>query len=39
MVAAFDHDLTAPFWALGYRWDIILGGPKGTWTESEDGDA
>jgi protocatechuate 3,4-dioxygenase beta subunit len=39
LVAAFDHGLTTPFWALGYRWDIVLGGSKGTWSESEDGDA
>lgn len=25
LVAAFDLDVTEPEWALGYRWDIVLG--------------
>ena len=25
LVARFDLDLTRPEWALGYRWDIVLG--------------
>jgi protocatechuate 3,4-dioxygenase beta subunit len=35
LVASYDHDLTQPEWALGYRWDIILTGSKRTWTENE----
>ena len=27
MVARYDHDVTEPEWALGWRWDIGLGGP------------
>ncbi|HWH25409.1 MAG TPA: protocatechuate 3,4-dioxygenase subunit beta [Pseudolysinimonas sp.] len=35
LVAAFDHDLTSPEWALGYRWDIVLTGSGATWLEAE----
>lgn len=35
LVADYNHDLTQPEWALGYNWDIILTGPKRTWTENE----
>jgi protocatechuate 3,4-dioxygenase beta subunit len=34
LVAAYDHDVTSPEWATGYRWDIVLTGPRRTWTES-----
>ena len=27
MIAAYAHDVTEPEWALGWRWDIVLGGP------------
>lgn len=30
LVAAYDHDVTEPEWALGYRWDIVLGGSLST---------
>jgi protocatechuate 3,4-dioxygenase beta subunit len=30
LVAAFDLDVTQPDWALGFRWDIVLGGPATT---------
>ena len=30
LVSSFDWDLTIPGTALGYRWDIILGGPNPT---------
>lgn len=33
MVAAYDHDLTEPEWATGYRWDIVLTGPHATPTD------
>jgi protocatechuate 3,4-dioxygenase, beta subunit len=27
MISVYDHDVTEPEWALGYRWDIVLRGP------------
>jgi protocatechuate 3,4-dioxygenase beta subunit len=30
LVSTFDLDLTAPEWALGYRFDIVLRGPRAT---------
>jgi protocatechuate 3,4-dioxygenase beta subunit len=30
LVAAYDHDVTEPEWALGYRWDIVVRGPEAT---------
>ena len=30
LVAAYDHDVTEPEWALGYRWDVVLAGPRAT---------
>ncbi|MEU6997870.1 protocatechuate 3,4-dioxygenase subunit beta [Nonomuraea sp. NPDC046570] len=33
LIAAYDHDLSAPEWSLGYRWDIVLDGPAATWME------
>jgi protocatechuate 3,4-dioxygenase beta subunit len=38
LVAGYDHDVTEPEWALGYRWDVVLTGPKSTWMEPEDAD-
>ncbi|NGO70984.1 protocatechuate 3,4-dioxygenase subunit beta, partial [Streptomyces boncukensis] len=35
LVAAYDHDLSEPEFSLGYRWDIVLDGPRATWTEGE----
>jgi protocatechuate 3,4-dioxygenase beta subunit len=29
-VSRFDLSLTEPNWALGYRWDIVLGGREAT---------
>lgn len=37
LIADYDHDLSVPDWALGYRWDIVLNGRRRTWFESEDG--
>jgi protocatechuate 3,4-dioxygenase beta subunit len=34
LVARFDLDLTVEGWALGYRFDIVLGGPRATPAES-----
>jgi protocatechuate 3,4-dioxygenase beta subunit len=30
LVSRFDLGLTVPEWALGYRWDIVLGGREAT---------
>ena len=30
LVATYDHDVTEPDWALGYRWDIVLRGRNAT---------
>jgi protocatechuate 3,4-dioxygenase beta subunit len=30
LISSFDLDLTIPDWALGYRWDIVLGGREAT---------
>lgn len=30
MIAAYNHDVTEPEWALGWRWDIVLGGAEAT---------
>ena len=34
LIAAYDHDVTQPEWALGYRWDIVVQGPDSTPFES-----
>jgi len=36
LIADYDHDTTQPEWALGYRWDIVLTGPRATWREPEE---
>jgi protocatechuate 3,4-dioxygenase, beta subunit len=33
LTATYDHDLTQPEYATGYRWDIVLAGSRRTWTE------
>ncbi len=30
LVASYDHDVTQPEWATGYRWDIVLTGTHST---------
>jgi protocatechuate 3,4-dioxygenase beta subunit len=30
LIAGYDHEVTEPEWALGWRWDIVLGGPHAT---------
>jgi len=30
LVSTFDIELTEPDWALGFRWDIVLGGREAT---------
>jgi protocatechuate 3,4-dioxygenase beta subunit len=34
LVATYDHDITEPDYATGYRWDIVLTGSRRTWTEA-----
>lgn len=36
LIAQFDLDATVPEWALGYRFDIVLRGPKSTPFENEE---
>nr|MBO2512046.1 hypothetical protein [Gammaproteobacteria bacterium] len=33
LIATYDHDLSQPEWALGFRWDIVLDGPDATYME------
>jgi len=33
LIATYDHGLTSPEWATGYRWDIVLSGTGRSWTE------
>lgn len=37
LIASYDHTITEPEWALGYRWDIMLHGPEATPFESKEG--
>jgi protocatechuate 3,4-dioxygenase, beta subunit len=30
LIACYDHDVTEPEWALGFRFDIVVRGPAGT---------
>lgn len=30
LIAIYDHAITEPEWALGYRWDIVVRGPQAT---------
>jgi protocatechuate 3,4-dioxygenase beta subunit len=36
LVAAYAHDVTQPYWALGWRWDIVLAGPGATAFEARE---
>jgi protocatechuate 3,4-dioxygenase beta subunit len=38
LVATYDHDVTEPEWATGYRWNIVLTGSKATRMEHEGDD-
>jgi protocatechuate 3,4-dioxygenase beta subunit len=33
LIARYDHDLTEPEYATGYRWDVVLAGGAPTPTE------
>ncbi|MGD9959437.1 protocatechuate 3,4-dioxygenase subunit beta [Nocardioides sp.] len=35
LVATYDHDVTQPEWATGYRWDIVLTGTHRTPLEAD----
>ena len=35
MISAFDLETTTPEWALGFRYDIVIGGPNGTPMEED----
>ena len=35
LVATYDHDLTQPEWATGYRWDVVLTGAHRTPFDSD----
>jgi protocatechuate 3,4-dioxygenase beta subunit len=37
LIARYDHDVTEPEWALGYRWDIVLSGTHATSFQDADG--
>jgi len=37
LVSRYDHDVTAPEWALGFRFDIVLRGPDATPFEASPG--
>ncbi|MCU1413003.1 MAG: protocatechuate 3,4-dioxygenase subunit beta [Microbacteriaceae bacterium] len=38
LVATYDHEVTQPEWATGYRWNIVLTGSKSTRMEQEGDD-
>jgi protocatechuate 3,4-dioxygenase beta subunit len=38
LVATYDHEVTVPEWATGYRWNIVLTGSRATRMEQEGDD-
>ena len=36
MISTYDHSVTSPEWATGYRFDIVLGGAEATPIENPD---
>lgn len=38
LVATYDHAVSEPERALGYRWDVVLTGPRATWVEPDGAD-
>jgi len=34
LIATYDHDVTEPEWALGWRWNVVVGGATATAFES-----
>ena len=39
LIAEYAHDVTRAHWALGWRWDIVLAGPRATAFEQRAGQA
>jgi protocatechuate 3,4-dioxygenase beta subunit len=39
LIAEYAHDVTQAHWALGWRWDIVLGGARATSFEQRTGQA
>jgi protocatechuate 3,4-dioxygenase beta subunit len=37
MISRYDHSVTSPEWATGYRFDIVLGGAEATPLDAPDG--
>jgi protocatechuate 3,4-dioxygenase, beta subunit len=37
LISSYDHDLTEPEYATGYRWDIVVAGGRRNWTEERGG--
>ena len=37
LIALYDHGVTEPEWALGYRWDIVVRGAYATPFELKEG--
>ena len=37
LIAVYDHEVTEPEWALGYRWNIVVRGSSATPFESREG--
>ncbi len=37
LIAGYDHELTEPEYATGYRWDIVVCGSSRTWTDGDGG--
>ncbi|GAB3135799.1 protocatechuate 3,4-dioxygenase subunit beta [Marisediminicola antarctica] len=38
LLGHYTHDDSVPEFSLGYRWDIVLTGPRATWMEAEGSD-
>jgi protocatechuate 3,4-dioxygenase beta subunit len=38
LIGTYDHEASVAESSLGYRWDIVLSGPRSTWMEPEDAD-
>jgi len=37
LISSYDHAVTTPEWATGYRFDIVLGGAEATLIEEGAG--
>ena len=36
LIGSYDHNESVSEFSLGYRWDIVLTGPRATWMEGEE---